>query len=296
VRKSESTVRIRKRRRTKATPSKGSGSGHTGPGGKDAAQRLGEELRASEEQLLFILESAGMGTWDWDVRSGQLVWSERGLEIFGIPAGTELTYERFLSALHPEEREPVDQAVQMSLSQNQDYSIEMRAVWPDGSIHWVLSRGRAYFDAAGKPVRMSGAAMDITRLKHPEENLKQARGEAKVHADNMMAIFDAVPAAVFFSHDRQCERITSNLAAYELRRMAWWRYDAATNSGSWDDTFKTIFRITANSLPTQEILKHIHPDDIARMMAEFEADFNSAEPRRISGNTGLCCLTGRRVG
>jgi PAS domain S-box-containing protein len=490
---------------------------HKGRGAKDAAQRLSERLRASEEHLLFILESAGMGTWDWDVRSGQLVWSERCLEMFGLPAGSEMTYERFLSALHPEDREPVDQAVQMSLSQNQDYSIEMRAVWPDGSIHWVLSRGRAYFNAAGKPVRMSGAAMDVTRLKQTEEDLKQARGEAKVHADDMMAIFDAVPAAVFFSHDRQCERITSNRAAYELLRMpygsnlsksappeerpdfrvfengqeiraeelplqeaaltgepvrnkeleirfadgsstyefghavplfdedgnvrgavgaflditdrkvveerlratserfrvalrstpitvfnqgldlryrwvhnprgihsiveilgrrdrdllerpedwkmtegikaevlrtgvsyqgemtvslngrpchyhvrvdpqrdaygrivgvtgatfdlteskeaqaereklwqqrqlaldaaqmAWWRYDAATNSGSWDDTFKTIFGITANSLPTQEILKHIHPDDLARMSAEFEADFNSAEPRTHFG-------------
>jgi PAS domain S-box-containing protein len=492
-------------------------SGHKGPGAKDAAQRLGEEPRAREERLLFILESAGLGTWDWDVRSGQLVWSERCCEIFGIHAGTEITYERFLSALHPEDRELVDQAVQMSLSQNQDYSIEMRAVWPDGSIHWVLSRGRAYFDAAGKPVRMSGAAMDVTRLRQTEEDLKQARGEAKVHADDMMAIFDAVPAAVFFSHDRKCERITSNRAAYDLLRMpygsnlsksappeecpnfrvfengqeipaeelplqeaaitgepvrnkeleirfadgsatyefghavplfdedgnvrgavgaflditdrkvieerlratserfrvalrgtpitvfnqgldlryrwvhnprgihsiveilgkrdrdlleraedwkmtegikaevlrtgvsyqgemtvslngrpchyhvridpqrdaygrivgitgatfdlteskeaqaereklwqqrqlaldaaqmAWWRYDAGANSGSWDDTFKTIFGITANSLPTQEILKHMHPGDIARMSAEFEADFSSAEPRTHFG-------------
>jgi PAS domain S-box-containing protein len=517
VRKSESKVRNRKRPRTEATPSNGRVSGHKGRGTKDAAPRLGEELRVREERLLFILESAGMGTWDWDVRGGELVWSERCLEMFGIPAGTEMTHERFLSALHPEDREPVDQAVQMSLSQNQDYSIEMRAVWPDGSIHWVLSRGRACFDAAGKPIRMSGVAMDVTRLKQTEEDLKQARGQAKVHADDMTAIFDAVPAAVFFSHDRKCERITSNRAAYELLRMpygsnlsqsappeerpnfrvfengqeipvdelplqeaaitgapvrnkeleirfadgsatyefghavpvfdedgnvrgavgaflditdrkvieerlrsaserfkvalrgtpitvfnqgldlryrwvhnprgihniveilgkrdrdllerpedwemtegikaevlrtgvsyqgeitvllngrlchyhvridpqrdaygrivgltgatfdlteskqaqaereqlwqqrqlaldaaqmAWWRYDATTNSGSWDDTFKTIFGIAANSLPTQEILKHIHPDDLGRMSAEFEADFNSAEPRTHFG-------------
>jgi PAS domain S-box-containing protein len=516
VRKSESKVRNRKGRRKEATPSNGRAFGHKGSGAKNAAPRLDEELRAREERLLFILESAGMGTWDWDMRSGQLVWSERCLKIFGIPAGTEMTYERFLSALHPEDRETVDQAVQMSLSQNQDYSIEMRAVWPDGSTHLVLSRGRTYFDA-GKPVRMSGVAMDVTRLKQTEEDLKQARGEAKVHADNMMAIFDAVPAAVFFSHDRKCEKITSNRAAYELLRMpygsnlsksappeerpnfrvlengyelaaeelplqeaaitgepvrnkeleirfadgsstyefghavplfdeggnvrgavgaflditdrkvieerlrttserfrvalrgtpitvfnqgldlryrwvhnprgihsiveilgkrdrellerpedwkmtegikeevlrtgvsyqgevtvslngrpchyhiridpqrdgyghivgitgatfdlteskqaqaeremlwqqrqlaldaaqmAWWRYDARASTGSWDDTFKTIFGITANSLPTPEILKHIHPDDLARMSAEFEADFNSAEPKTHFG-------------
>ena len=201
MRKSESKVRNRKRRRTETTSA--SVSGHKGRRTKDLAQRLEEELRAREERLLFILESTGMGTWDWDVRSGHLEWSERCFEIFGIPASTEMTYERFLSALHPEDRETVDQAVQMSLSQNQDYSVEMRAVWPDGSIHWIVSRGQAYFDAAGEPARMSGAAMDVTRLKQTEEDLKQARGEAKVHADNMMAIFDAVPAAVFFSHDRK---------------------------------------------------------------------------------------------
>jgi PAS domain S-box-containing protein len=517
VGKSDSKVRSRKRRRTQSAPSNGSATGQHVLGAKAAAQRLGEELRASEERLSFLVESAGMGTWDWDLRSGRLAWSERCLQMYGIPAGTEITYERVLSALHPADRERVDRAVQRSLSQNQDYNVEMRALWPDGSIHWILSRGRAYFDPSGKPIRMSGAAMDVTRLKQTEHDLKRARAEAKAHADNMTAIFDAVPAAAFFSHDRKCTKMTSNRAAYELLRMpygsntsksaapeerptfrvfengrelaseelplqraaitgepirnneleirfedgsstyefghavplfdedgnvrgavgaflditdrkvieerlrvtgerfrvalrgtpitvfnqgrdlryrwvhnprgihdvveilgkrdrdllerpedwkmtegmksevlrtgvsyqgemtvslngrlchyhvridpqrdaygriigitgatfdlteikqvqaereslwqqrqlaldaakmAWWRYDAATNTGTWDDTFKAIFGITADSLPVGEILKHIHPEDVARMSAEFEADFNGAEPKTHFG-------------
>ena len=175
MRKSDSKVRNRKRRRTKAAPSNGRVSGLQGSTAKDTAQLAGEEHRASEEHLLFILESAGMGTWDWDLRSGRLAWSKRCFEMFGIPAGGEMTYERFLQALHPEDRERVDQAVQRSLSQNEDYNVEMRALWPDGSVHWITSSGRAYFDTAGKPVRMSGATLDITRIKQTEDDLKQAR-------------------------------------------------------------------------------------------------------------------------
>jgi PAS domain S-box-containing protein len=184
-----------------------------------AEQRLNEELRASEERLRFILQSAGVGTWDWDLVTGSLAWSQRCLEMYGIPSGTQMNYERFLQAVHPDDREEVRQAVNRSLSQPRDYSAEMRAIWPDGSVHWIASRGRAYFDQSGRATRMSGAAMDITRLKQTEEDLKQARAEAKAHADNMAAIFDTVPAAAFFSHDRNCERVTSNRAAYELLRM-----------------------------------------------------------------------------
>ena len=88
----------------------------------------------------------------------------------------------FLRALHPEDRERIDLAVKKTLEKGEKYDVEMRAVWPDGSIHWNASRGQAYFDGAGRPVRMSGIAIDITRLKEAEEELKRTRGEAKAQA------------------------------------------------------------------------------------------------------------------
>jgi len=179
-------------------------------------QQLNEELRASEERLSFILESAGLGTWDWNLVSGSLVWSERCFEIFGIPAGTEMSYERFLQALHPEDRERVDQAVKRTLSDGRDYSVEMRSVWRDGSIHWIASRGRAYFDQSGRPLRMSGAALDVTRLKQTEEELKKARAQAKAEADNLGAVLDAVPALTFFTSDPACLTMGAGRLAREV--------------------------------------------------------------------------------
>jgi len=180
---------------------------------------LHDDLLADDERVKFILESAGLGTWDWDLESGKLSWSSRCLEMFGMPAGTKITHELFLAALHPDDRERIDLAVKQSLSLKQDYSVEMRAIGPDGSVHWIASRGRPYFNEAGQPVRMSGAALDVTRIKQTEEELHCARAEAKAQADNLAAVFDAVPAAAFFSHDRECEHITSNRAAYELLRV-----------------------------------------------------------------------------
>ena len=179
-------------------------------------QQLREELRASEERLSFVVEAAGLGTWDWDLRTGTLACSERCLEMFGIPAATEMTYERFLAALHPEERGRVDQAVRQNHQHKSDYSLEMRAVWPDGSIHWIMSRGRAYFDPSGQPVRMSGAALDITRSKQAEEDLKQARAESKAHADNLASVLDTVPALTFFCGDRECRTMTAGRQAREF--------------------------------------------------------------------------------
>ena len=166
-----------------------------------------------------MLESAGLGIWDWDIERGILSWSTRCLAMFGLPARSNMTHQKFLGAIHPDDRKRVDRAVQDSILLKQDYNTEMRAVWPDGSVHWITSRGRPYYNDAGEPVRMSGAALDVTSLKQTEEALQKAKAEAKAQADNLAAVFDAVPAATFFSHDRKCEYVTSNRAAYELLRM-----------------------------------------------------------------------------
>jgi two-component system sensor histidine kinase UhpB len=62
--------------------------------------------------------------------------------------------------------------------------VDFRAVWPDGSLRWITSRGRGEYDAAGRPVRMTGLMMDITEQKRAEEALRQARDElARANAD-----------------------------------------------------------------------------------------------------------------
>lgn len=175
-----------------------------------------EAARNEAERLSFMINSAGVGTWDWNIVTGELLWSERSLEMFGMPPGTKMTYELFLGAVHPEDRERIDHAVKHTLETKEKYDTEMRAVWPDGSVHWVASRGQAYFDESGRAVRMSGIALDIAKAKQTEEELEQARAEARAKAGEFSALVDAVPALAFFSQDPKCEYMAASHYAHDV--------------------------------------------------------------------------------
>ena len=135
------------------------------------------ERRQAQERLRLAVAGSDLGTWHWDVRTGALDWSERCLEIFGLPARTAMSYEKFIGALHPDDRARADEAVQGALQGGSDYRIELRSVWPDGSVHWALSIGRAYRDAYrdadSEPTRMEGIALDITDRKRAELALRE---------------------------------------------------------------------------------------------------------------------------
>ncbi len=136
-------------------------------------QRVEEELRKGEERLSLVLEAARIGTWDWDICSDRLELSPRSLEIFALPPDTHMSYARFLQAIHPDDRQRIDLAVQTARDKRKHFDVEMRTVWPNGTVHWATSRGRTYYNEAGRPTRMSGAAQDITERKHTEEKLKE---------------------------------------------------------------------------------------------------------------------------
>lgn len=170
----------------------------------------------AEEALQLALDAAGAGTWDWNVQTGELVWSKQCLAMFGLPPDADMSYERFMQVVHPDDRERIDRAVKDALGRHAEYTQEMRTIWADGSVHWVLSRGRVFFNEAGQPVRMIGAGLDITKLKQTEEDLQRARSEARAQADNLAAILDAVPAITLIADDPKCESVTSSRLGYEL--------------------------------------------------------------------------------
>ncbi len=143
-------------------------------------------IHESEEKLRLALDAAQMGTWDWDILSGELLWSDHCRSLYGLRPEESVSYRRFIEAFQPEERERIKITVAEALEKDEFYEQEEKVSWPDGSVHWILSKGRVYRDDSGKPIRMSGVAYDITRRKQMEETLKRAKEEWE-------RTFDSVP-------------------------------------------------------------------------------------------------------
>jgi PAS domain S-box-containing protein len=136
-------------------------------------RRVEDALKISKDRLLFATEGANLGVWNWNTVTGELIWSDKCKALFGIRPDETMSYQRFRDALHPDDRERTDKAVQDALDNHTDYDIEYRSLWPDGSIHWLAAKGRGYYDATGKAVRLEGVVLDIATRKRDEEALKQ---------------------------------------------------------------------------------------------------------------------------
>jgi PAS domain S-box-containing protein len=129
-------------------------------------------IRAREQRLRFVAERARVGYWDWNLATGALEWDPVSKELFGIPQGEEMSYERFLACLHPEDRERTDGAVRACLDNHgrTEYDTEYRAVLPDGAQRWIHAKGSAIFQD-GKPLRMAGIAVDISDRRQAHDLL-----------------------------------------------------------------------------------------------------------------------------
>jgi PAS domain S-box-containing protein len=118
-----------------------------------------------EERFRLIQETSGVGFWDFDVKTEACSWSDETFILMGQdPARFTPTYKSFLACVHPDDRERVDAAVQTAIRRGTEYNVQFRIVRPDGTTHGIAARGRAIYQN-GLPLRMLGAAVDITHRK-----------------------------------------------------------------------------------------------------------------------------------
>jgi len=142
------------------------------------------ELRDSEERLRLAVESAKLGTWDFDPLTGELNWSDSCKALFGLPPDARVDYQTFLDRLHPNDRQRIHEVVQQALDPggNGEYNAEYRSLWPDGTERWIIAMGQAFFDffnGQRSAVRFIGTVLDVTERKRGEEELRQAKEVAE---------------------------------------------------------------------------------------------------------------------
>ena len=120
----------------------------------------------------LVLNAAQIGEWQLDVATGVTTRSLRHDQCFGYDAiQEEWTYAIFLRHVIPADRDRVDRAFQQALTSGQLYEVEFRVYWPDGSLHWLLSRAHVLRDAAGNSTSISGVQIDITSHKIAQEKI-----------------------------------------------------------------------------------------------------------------------------
>lgn len=118
---------------------------------------------------------AHLGSWELNLADDALSWSDEIYRIFEINPQFGASYEAFMNAVHPDDRERVDRAYKASLENRELYEIEHRLLFPDGRIKYVYECCETYYDNNGKPLRSLGAVQDITERKLAERALDLAR-------------------------------------------------------------------------------------------------------------------------
>jgi PAS domain S-box-containing protein len=155
-------------------------------------RRLAEErLRLSEHDLAEAQSIAHLGSWSLDLASNELTWSAENYRIFEIDPGKfGASYEAFLDAIHPDDREFVNQAYTGSLKDKKPYDIVHRLLMKDGRVKYVNERCETFYNDAGEPVRSLGTTHDITQLKQVEQNLLAVQNE-------LTSTLNAIPDLLF---------------------------------------------------------------------------------------------------
>lgn len=208
---------------------------------------LEHEVAQRTERLTEAQRIAHLGNWEWDIPSNWLEWSDEIYRIFGFtPQQFGATYESFLQAVHPEDREAVNKGVRETLENGVPYSLDHRIVLPEGSIRYVHEQAELSRDPQGRPLRMQGTVQDITASKQAETALKDANEQLSI-------LLNSLPIAVY-----RCQAQGEFLVMY-----------MSQNVTSFTGYLPIEFIET-----TDLWFSRIHPDDIAKISEEMDILFD----------------------
>ena len=162
-----------------------------------------EALRQSREQMELVVKGANAGVWYCPLPFDRLIWDEKVKEHFHLPKDAEVTMDIFYERLHPDDRARTRAAIEKSIADRKPYDVDYRTVSPDGQRTKVIHAiGRAFYGAAGEPVRFDGITVDVTDRRQAEvdrEQLLASERAARAEAERASRLKDEFLATV--SHE-----------------------------------------------------------------------------------------------
>jgi PAS domain S-box-containing protein len=184
-------------------------------------ERAEEELRKANERLALAVRSAHVGVWENDMVGGDY-WTGRFhctnvLEQLGYPPpDSPIDYQTVAAPVHPDDRGRMEEALRACLAgATAEYSVEFRARHRDGSYRWMLARGVAVRDDAGRPVRFVGTRIDITDLKEADKALRQSETDLREKKRQLHSLLSELPGLAY-----RCRADKNWTALYAAGRFA----------------------------------------------------------------------------
>ena len=250
-----------------------------------------DALRQREQQLADAQQLARLGSWEWDMGSDTIVWSDELYRIFGVaPQEFEATYEGFLAHVHPDHRQLVNESVARALQTDVPYEIDLDVVRPDGSVRACHSLGRLVRDEKGRPLRIHGTTQDVTEARRTEAALRNANARLRLlHAITTAANASCLDEALQAAVDAICAHtgwpvghayVCDGEPGDEL---------AASNVWHLDDTRSEIVRRmaqTAGGGVARRLAEHVRATGTVTWLADLPGD---GEPPAAGGaaSTGI---------
>lgn len=186
-------------------------------------EQTNRQLAEHSRELLAEAEQIGrMGSWQWEVATNQVIWSDQLYRLYGLePGSVELDYDAFLDRVHPEDRPEAERAIRQSYETGEPFSFRHRIVRPEGAVRTLLARGRVDRAPNGEPLRLIGTDQDITEQVEAErvavrlERETAGRVAAEAARDRVEHVLESMTDA-FVAVDRDWRYTYSNRKAEEI--------------------------------------------------------------------------------
>ncbi len=246
-------------------------------------RRYTEQQLAHGAQMLRVASEIGkVGLWDWNVETGQLIWSDEHFRMEGYEPGEIVpTFEIWAERVHPDDRPAAEEKVAAAMASGDDYVNEYRVNHPGGEVRWLSARGRFLYDEKGQPVRMLGAMVDTTQRRREEEWQKLLVAELQHRVRNLIGMVRSVARLSAPSH-RHVDDYVDHLIG-RLQAMGRTQSTLTRSPGRSVDLAELVseeLRPSTNWRPTRSNMAHWETPAISG---------SAGRPARSTASAGSAC-------
>ncbi|MBY0572115.1 MAG: diguanylate cyclase [Undibacterium sp.] len=252
-------------------------------------KKVQSELMDKEQRLELATFSTGVGIWDWNLQTRELIWSDSMFALYHIQREDyPVTEDAWRKSLHPDDLDRADQAILAAIAGERDFDMELRILWPNNEFRYIRGVAKVFQDEKGEPVRMLGTNIDITALKK-----LQMRLEHQAHVDYLTGVNNRG----YFMEQSEREmkralRYGEALSLFMLDIDFFKQVNDIHGHKSGDKVLKELARICTSTFRSVDIIGRIGGEEFAILLPETDQEeaMLVAERLRTTINTTVVSL------